>query len=205
MSTRRIVCIESELRQCERELRGLLGDARGVLQSGEVDALPGGDAPSDEVDAGAPSLDWSTVVSFFRQLPSFVEMDTKLLDDSQKSGFAKSNYEVRVDTNILWKRRASLKLRYGYWHDAYCLRLRQGCILCMPYSIDMYGSYTPREDKKYTWRKLTSLVDYCKQDSGPISLARIVEDVLKGCNIIRTDWHISVYATHLVSTYFPRC
>jgi hypothetical protein len=29
MSTRRIACIESELRQCERELCGFLGDARG--------------------------------------------------------------------------------------------------------------------------------------------------------------------------------
>jgi hypothetical protein len=35
MAARRLVCIESELLQCERELRGLLGDARGVLQSGE--------------------------------------------------------------------------------------------------------------------------------------------------------------------------
>jgi hypothetical protein len=35
MPTRRIACIESELLRCERELRGLLVDARGVLQSGE--------------------------------------------------------------------------------------------------------------------------------------------------------------------------
>ncbi len=203
MAARRLACIESELRQCERELCGLLGDARGVLQSGEVDAPPGGDAPSDEVDAGAPSLDWSTVISFFRQLPSFVENDT-MLDKKQKSGFARSNYEFSVDTNILWKRRASLKLKFGYVR-AYSLLLRHGGILCMPLFLDLYGNYSPDETKKVAWRKLTSLAEYCNPDSGPISLVWIVWAVLNGCKIIRNDLHIIFYATHLVNTYFQRC
>jgi hypothetical protein len=199
MAARRLVCIESELRQCERELRGLLGDARGVLQSGEVDALPGGDAPNDEVDAGAPSLDWSTVISFFQKLPSFVEKDT-LLDESQKSDFAASNFKSSVDTNLFWKSRASLKLKYDNSH-AYCLLLRQGGILCMPYNLDMYGNCTPRNGVKDTWRKLTSRADDCKEYSGPISLARVVENVLTGCKIYRNPL---VLATHLVNTYFGK-
>jgi hypothetical protein len=184
MAARRLVCIESELLQCERELCGLLGDARGVLQS--MDTLPDADEPSVEHEVGADVMipEWNQIVSFFEQLPSFVDADT-MLDASEKQCFKILNLRGSISTNPLVWSRKSLTLRYG--SDAYVLSLRSDGISGRPYNLNMHGSLTQRNGGRDHWRWLTSIQDVCGDYSGDISVLHVVKQILIASGLWRSD------------------
>jgi hypothetical protein len=184
MNIRRVACIESELMRCERELRGLLVDARGscVLQ-GDADAedqLPAGVVlpPTDvSADGGGEMIGkWLKLVSFFEKLPSLVEADEEL-DETQKRSLATFNFSIRVSTSRVFGGCAYMRLTYG--SGAYYLLLLPSGITCRRFNWSGYLSRT--FDRRDRWRTLTSIVKQCEYFSGPVSVKHIVEDVLVKC------------------------
>jgi hypothetical protein len=76
MPTRRIACIESELLRCERELRGLLVDARGGRWLG-VNGHGSSDAP----------LTWEEVTYFYEVMTKWIKQSDYLF--RQYDGYLK--------------------------------------------------------------------------------------------------------------------
>lgn len=193
MNIRRVACIESELMRCERELRGLLVDTRRlcVSQGDAEDSLPNGveDPPSDVPGHERSDMrdKWSQIVSFFQNLPSFVEADNEL-QESQRESLKTFRFSVREHISVKFGNCAYLRLTYG--SGAYYLLLLPNGITCRRFKWNnvcenLAKTYEPRDK----WRTLTSIPGECDDFSGPLSVQHIVKDVLDGCylHVISSD------------------
>ena len=189
-----MACIESELTRCERELRGLLVDARGscVLQ-GDADAedqLPvGSNRPPFDIskDGGSEMIGkWSQLVSFFQNLPSLVEAD-EALNENQKKSLTKFWFDVRVSISTMFSNCPYMRLKYG--SNAYYFLLRPSGITCRRFNWSVLGYLVRRYEESEKWRTLTSISGECGDYSGPVSVKHIVKDVLDGCylHVISSD------------------